>query len=483
MSRITLSEDQARALEKFNKGENLFITGSAGTGKSFLVQRIVEQAKQKGKVIAVCAMTGIAAVLLKNYARTIHSWSGIGFCKGSFDTILKRVLHNFPVKYAWKKTQVLIVDEVSMMSMYLFEVLEEIARIVRRSHLPFGGLQVVFLGDMFQLPPIPDDDVPGTEYFCFESARWGKVFRDDQHIELRRVFRQSDPALVRVLNKIRFGKIDEEGINILQTRLKPTDTPTDITRLFSTRANVYQVNLHENAKLPDPEYKMPIIIKTDEKFWLDGSIFDLETQTLCNALTEEQIDTEVSIFKKTISYFNDEFYLKKGTLVMCTANLDIESEICNGSQGEVIDFYYNEQYKQNIPIVKFKNGKVMPVENYMWQNGKYPCIVLGQIPLTYAWAITIHKSQGMSLDQALMNLGPEIFEYGQAYVALSRVKTLEGIFLTHFNPKKIKAKPSVLKFWKEKFTIPEVFLPPPLVIPEIVTEESHPNPDDETPVK
>jgi ATP-dependent DNA helicase PIF1 len=180
-----LSEQQKYAYRKFVKGENLFITGPGGTGKTHLIKHLIEFSSSIKKDMPVCAMTGCAAVLLECNARTLHSWSGIKLAKGEPESIITTVIRNRHTVSRWKKAKGLILDEVSMLSKKIFEVIEKIARIVKKDSRPFGGMQVVFTGDFFQLPPVGNSGEDDTNKFCFESPIWNKVFKLENHIELK----------------------------------------------------------------------------------------------------------------------------------------------------------------------------------------------------------------------------------------------------------------------------------------------------------
>lgn len=480
---LKLSKQQDAVLERFYLGKNIFITGSAGTGKSFLIQKMCQGSGLSvgnGGKIQVCAMTGIAAVLLNSgscnfiKARTIHSWSGIKLCNNPDKrVIINRVLKNKRVHKDWKQVSILIIDEISMMSCYVFEILEELARIIRKNNKPFGGIQVIFTGDMFQLPPIGDLDIPNSCKFCFESEKWNTVFEPENHIELIHIYRQNDPIYINLLNQIRLGEIDETNREILFKRVGLDTTGLVLTKLFPIRVNVDRINQFEFAKIDETEHVFNQMVKTDVKFDIDtGKPFDEETLRICENATIEEIEQEKEMLKSQMSTVCQErVLLKKGAVVMCVANLDIDLGICNGSQGRIIDILSGTKRKiycggttgtattnpvatietsMDIPIVEFTNGVVYKsFVPQLWQSQNLPCIVIGQIPLVLSWATTIHKSQGMTLSRAEMDLGSQVFEYGQAYVALSRVKSLEGLYLTNFNPNKIKANPKVIAFYKK----------------------------------
>jgi ATP-dependent DNA helicase PIF1 len=453
----TLSIEQKYAYAKFKQGNNIFLTGPGGTGKTRFIKYIVSRMKYTKTQYQVCALTGCAAVLLDCNAKTIHSWSGIKLAKGTKDVIINRVLRNKPVVKAWKSIETLIVDEVSMMSYKMFDILDEIGRVTRRSTLPFGGIQLVFTGDFFQLPPISDADDPYSSAFCFESPRWPVTFPLSSCIELQTMFRQSDPQYIEILKQIRKGYIDVEYADILQKYVKREYDPEKYggitpTKLFPVRAKVDAVNNAMFSKLDETEYVYEYSHSQNNLLYIDsGKLLSVEDTYKCKALTPKEIEIEIEMLLSTIQSAK-KVSLKKGAVVMCTTNLNIEEGICNGSQGIVIDFVESptrEHANILVPLVRFSNGKTMRIPPLQRQSEDYPSISVSQIPLCLAWALTIHKIQGATLHMADMDIGKSIFECGQTYVALSRIRSLDGLFLSEFLPQRIRANPSVIAFYNE----------------------------------
>ena len=440
---ITLSREQEIAFDKFKRGENLFITGPGGTGKTALISQLVSWSKMHGKKLQVCALTGCAAVLLNCNARTLHSWSGIKTARGERDKIIHSVVNNRKLSKEWRKTQILIVDEVSMMSRKIFDIIDQIARIIRCCDRPFGGMQVIFTGDFYQLPPVGTAGEPDTNEFCFQSENWYKTFSLENHIELRTIFRQTDPLYIRILDQIRRGELEEANIQILQSYVKREYAEKNFSpmKLFPVRSKVEYVNTAMFNKLTEDQVLFPINIRNSCKTYLDtGKEIDAETRQMCAKLTKLQVDAEI---EKMIANYGcpHSLALKKGAVVMCTVNLDMDLGICNGSQGIITDI------RNGVPYVNFGNGVNKPIEMHFWQSEDYPTIAIGQIPLCLSWAMTIHKIQGASLKMAEIDIGFTIFEYGQTYVALSRIRSLEGLYLSAFNPHRIKANPLVKEFY------------------------------------
>lgn len=423
------TKKQQLILNKFTNGDNVFITGPGGCGKSFLINEMVNIAKEQKRKCCVTATTGCAAVLLGNNAKTINSWGGIGIANKEIEQIVHQVNVNQRKRKAWKDTDILIIDEVSMLSKKIFDTLDKIGRKVRRCNKPFGGIQVVFSGDFFQLPPVGQDI--DTTSFCFESSSWTDTFKENQ-ICLTKIFRQDgDDTFKKILHQIRKGVISKSSRDILMSCVnKENKTDIQPVKLYPRKNVVDLINKEYNAKLEGECCEYGI------------KLFECK-----NSLTRyEMKDKKKDDFLQSNLKQIEPLTLKKGSQVMCVVNLDMESEkqICNGSCGIVIDFATN-----NDPVVKFHNGLILEISSYarkIENDGKE--YEYEMIPLILSWAMTIHKSQGMSLDIAEIDIGSDIFECGQTYVALSRVKSLDGLYLTSFDANKIKIKDNVKKFYQ-----------------------------------
>lgn len=467
-----LSIEQQCAIQQFEDGDNLFITGQGGTGKTLLIKHLVKSAHDEHRKVQVCALTGCAALLLECNARTIHSWSGIKLGKGERDDIVTNILYNHPARNAWRNTDILIVDEISMMSKRIFDLLNYVGQRVRSSTRPFGGIQVVFVGDFFQLPPVATQrDSEDDNSFCFESESWNTVFSIDNHIVLNTIFRQEDKVFRRILGNVRMGIINEDDVDTLKTYVnrdfdKEKYQGVIPTKLFPTKNKVDFVNKEMFEKLEGDSYTFQFISKTDCDEYLDGSDKKIPSQIISKckkALTPQRSIFEIESLSNN-SPCVKILELKKGANVMCTVNLDLENGICNGSIGTVVGFATLENNKI-APIVRFSNGRTVTLTEKFWQSEDYPTIAVGQFPLCLAWAITIHKIQGATLTMAEIDIGSGIFECGQTYVALSRVKNLEGLYLSKFDPKKVKTNKKVKQFYD---SIPVVEYEE-----EIIEEEEH----------
>ena len=346
-----------------------------------------------------------------------------------------------------------------MMSRKIFEILNEIGQRMRRNPFPFGGIQVIFTGDFFQLPPVGTDGEPETQQFCFESPLWKEIFPLKNHIQLEHIFRQTDPIYIKILKETRLGALEPESIEILEKCVgRKYDSEKNNgcvpTKLYPIRNKVDRLNHNEFEKIDEVEYHFECSIRSDFTTYQEsGKKFTTEHFLKCQKMSEKEKEYEIEYLLNNTPC-SRLLKLKKGSAVLCTVNLAIEQGICNGSQGIVTEM--KEIGDKIIPMVKFANGVQLPIEPNYWQSEEYPSIVVGQYPLSLAWALTIHKIQGATLDMAEIDIGTSIFEYGQTYVALSRIRSLEGLYLSCFNPDRIKANPLVVEFYK---TIPKIELP------------------------
>ena len=436
---IEFTVSQQKAIDKYINKENIFITGPGGSGKSAVIRKIVEHADKTGVRYQVCGLTGCASVLLKCGAKTLHSWSGIGLGKGAIEIVSHKVAANKYKRNNWRNVDLLIIDEVSMMSEHLIELLDMTAKKCRKNNKLFGGLQVIFSGDFYQLAPVGDrDDISKrTHNFCFESPIFNQLFPNDNKICFDEIFRQTDNTYTKILNQIRVGKISKKSIKTLTERVGKKYTGTDIkpTRIYPLKRLVNRLNSTSMEKLNTVE----------KKFKIEAApLPDMESFKALN-ITPDQIKSEIEYLKNNVNC-DKTLVLKKGAQVMCIVNIEVDgssASICNGSQGIVEDFDSITGY----PIVKFRNGITRLMKPHSWESELYPNVSVLQVPLILAWAITIHKAQGASIELAEIDVGNSVFACGQTYVALSRVVSLDGLYLTSFNYRKIKVSSKVKKFY------------------------------------
>ena len=430
-----LSDDQKEAFDCYKNGENIFITGPGGCGKSYLVKKIYNDALECGKKIKVTALTGCASILLNCNATTLHSWSGIGLAKSDQDKIITNIKMNRYKASNWKKTDVLVIDEVSMMSKSLFELLDQVGKQVRKNAKPFGGIQLIFCGDFYQLPPVGNDYDPESGMFCFESLLWGETF--DSQIIMDKIFRQKDQIYACILNQIREGKLLRPGYKALMDRVGKSSENSEIkpVKLFPVKRLVEKVNNDEMEKLQTPviefkcktQFEIPETDKQNPKY---------------KKPSKKQMEIEEKFIKNN-SLFENDLKLKIGAQVMLICNLDMERGLCNGSTGIIVGF------DNFCPMVKFNNGILETVGKHAWASDSVVGLSVLQVPLILAWAVTIHKSQGATLDVAEIDIGSNVFACGQTYVALSRVKDLNGLYLKSFSPTKIKVSKKVKEFYEQ----------------------------------
>lgn len=412
---MNFTSNQKYALEMMEYGKNIFLTGQAGTGKSLLIKTFYKQSLRRGRYIALTSTTGISALLIGG--NTLHSYLGIGLGNGDVDYLVSKVKKSRG-KSRWKKMDILIIDEVSMLSVELFDKLECIARVMRKNDNFFGGIQLVMTGDFLQLPCI------GTDMYCFESERWKEGI--DETIYLTEIQRQRDNDFQECLNQVRVGNITPKVKELLLSRVNvniQNDKGIVPTKIYSLNADVNAVNTRELEKLTGQMYEYDMDVEIIKKGY--GKAF-LEEKLKKNCIAEETLR------------------LAEGAQVMLIFNIDVENGLVNGSRGVIVDFM------EDMPVVKFLNGKVKMIEYNTWEYYEDQELLgtMSQIPLKLAYGVTTHKVQGSTIDCAEIDL-EHIFEYGQAYVALSRVRNLESMTITGIRWKQIKAHPKALEYYRE----------------------------------
>lgn len=419
---LDLSPEQQNVLTAIENGYNVFVTGSAGTGKSYLLRYL--KGAYLGKGLHLTASTGIAAVNIGGV--TLHSWAGIGLGVTPVTELAAQMLTPRFSRLRKKlcMAKMLAIDEISMISADTFDLVNQLLKIVRDNSKPFGGLQLILFGDFLQLPPVITESSQGPT-FCFESTAWNeaglKVFL------LQKIFRQNDDLFIKILNNLRFGSSTQEDFLILKQRYEAKDTdpifrPTIITTHTQQANSVNQTYL-EALKTPEQQFKA--------YFLGDDKKYDFLRK---NCLAPEMLT------------------LKIGTQVMMLKNTFQKDGVINGSIGIIKGF----SERKNYPIVEFNNGKLLTIGYEEWNIERFDeqkrTIVVDatmvQVPLIPSWAITVHKSQGMTLDKIECDLF-DAFAEGQVYVALSRARSLNGLFIKSFNANKVIVNPKVVAYYQQ----------------------------------
>jgi len=457
---IPLNKEQAAALHAVQHGRNIFLTGAGGTGKSHTIRAITEWAERAGIRYAVTALTGCAALLLNCGAKTLHSWAGVGLAKDSPAVLVDAIKRNRRAVRRWTDTQLLIVDEVSMMSPEFLEKLDCVARRIRcRPEQRFGALQLVFAGDFCQLPPVSRDASGGTR-FIFEMTLWPQLI--DDTIYLRQILRQTDTTFQTLLNEARLGELTPASIGILEKRLGLPWQENEIrpTLLFTRNAEVEEVNRRNMEALTTERHTYDVQTIVMDKSVVRRGASVTQPKTLIVAPDDPDVLVALERLDSDAPY-DPKLELAVGAQVMLIVNLDQDHGLVNGSRGVVTGFSDG-----GLPMVRFMNHRdpILLDRAHWWleecgsssvtgagvpsnKAGGFEGIGRAQIPLRVAYAITIHKSQGATLDCALIDIGSSTFEYGQAYVALSRVRSLEGLYVWKLDPRKIRCHPVVSAFY------------------------------------
>ena len=441
-----LNPGQQAAFDAIMKGKSIFLTGPGGTGKSFLIKEVFDKLNTPGHSVSLTAMTGCAALLLHSKAKTLHSWSGIGLGADVVPLLVGKIKKSNRARLRWLKTDTLVIDEVSMMTPELFEKLEEIARRIRKDDRPFGGIQLIMVGDFFQLPPVSRGEVS----FVFESPLWASMGLTTH--ALTEIVRQKNPEFQAILNEARTGTLTKASLKVLRRRMDLDYKSLEIqpSMLFTRRGEVDSINATHLKKLT-----------TEKKTYSATTVFNPITQTLGLSKASLEVETAVQALDKVAAY-SVELTLAVGAQVMLLTNINPGAGLVNGSRGVVVGFERPSKESEEgdlsggklptkhidvlFPVVRFKGGKQL-IQFHDWELQEFPGVKRQQIPLKLAYAITIHKAQGATLDCALIDVGGRTFEYGQAYTALSRVKDMESLYIHDLAPEAFKAHPKVVAFY------------------------------------
>lgn len=402
---------QEEAFKILKTGASVFLTGEPGAGKTYTINRYVAWLRERGVEPAITASTGIAATHVGGL--TIHSWSGLGVRRELSDWDLEAMLEREPLVRRARLARVLIIDEISMLSCATLSMVDRALRALRGSSLPFGGLQVIFVGDFFQLPPVhkPQEGDAHNDFgkFAFESESWRELqplycYISEQH-------RQEDDQFLEILGALRAGELEEAHYEALRARAQ-AQAAEGATRLYPHNADVDRINEAELEKISTPR-----------------KVFGMRAEgnkNIIEALKRGCLSPE-------------HLGLREGARVMFTRN-NFERGFVNGTLGTVVGWS-----EAGFPLVQTRGGTIeaSPEEWRVEDRGRVLAKIV-QVPLRLAWAITVHKSQGMSLERAVMDLS-QAFEYGQGYVALSRVRSLSGLYLSGFNNRALEVHPQILE--------------------------------------
>ncbi|MFH1656706.1 MAG: PIF1 family DEAD/DEAH box helicase [Candidatus Nealsonbacteria bacterium] len=405
---------QGSALDVLKMGYSVFLTGPAGSGKTFLLNKYIKYLKKNKVGVGITASTGIAATHING--RTIHSWAGIGINRELTEKDIARISRQKILRQRISNTKVLVIDEISMLHDYQLDMVDEICRKVKKNSLAFGGIQVILCGDFFQLPPVPEKGK--KSYFVNNS----KVCIEENiracYLD-KYQYRQKDENFIKLLSQIRKNNVDDNLKDMLLERMhKPIKDFSDPLKFYAIN---YKVDAINNFKLTqvDGEEKIYDMVSNGP----EGLVKSLKKWCLAP----------------------EKLILKNGAIVMFLKN-NFNAGYINGTTGKVIGFTEN-----NYPIVKVISGREIIAVPDSWvieQEDGDVLASINQIPLKLAWAITVHKSQGMTLDAAEIDLSRS-FEYGMGYVALSRVRSLDGIKLMGLNDLALMVSEDAIKLDKE----------------------------------
>jgi ATP-dependent DNA helicase PIF1 len=429
-SETTLTDSQAKVLHMAREGRSFFFSGAAGSGKSFILKIIAEDLRNTHgeSMVYVTASTGIAASAIGG--TTLHSFAGVGLATEPAKDLVEKIAgatqaHSKKARSRWCKAKTLIIDECSMVDSDFFAKLDAIGRGVRRGgeNKPFGGMQVIMCGDFFQLPPV-DKTGSGTKPLLFETATWSSLIGRNIVI-LKEIIRQKDPKLINLLTELRHGKLSPQSMDIIEERrvasVDFSKMPKDTVRLFPTRAEAETVNRLNLQNLDPTDERKYYAVDRGDKYQM-----------------ERLKDQWAAPY---------ELVVRKGATVMFIFNVNMDRGVVNGTTGKVIGFFGPEGH----PVVEHAGG-VDVATPMLWEVkcGKEVLASRLQVPLILAYAITTHKSQGMTLTNVEVNTD-RIFEHGQTYVAFSRATSLEGLFINGKMPRRelLLPDPRVEQWWTQ----------------------------------
>ena len=421
-------ETYLKILTLLKNGENVFLTGFAGTGKSYILNKLKEYFKKK---LTITSTTGIAAVNVKG--QTLHSWAGVGLCRNTVYNTVEKIKKR-PTQYRQiMNCKILAVDEISMLNIEAFEYINEVLREVRECNDPFGGIQVIFIGDFFQLPPVEKEGE--IRHYCFDSPVWDKLGL--KNVVLKKNYRQNEENFITALAHMRENCLEVEDIELLKTRCVENED-ADILHIFSTNEEANRYNFAKFNMIDEPV----------KLFYAEDGVYR-GSKLVTEGFTESE-NYILEIFSKNCRA-EKEIALKLGARIMLLVNMDFNKGLINGACGVI------QGFNQDTICIKFDNGVVSNIPKHKFEYYYNERVVAErmQYPLKLAYGITIHKSQGMTLDRLVVDCA-RIFERGQSYVAMSRVKTLEGLYLKNFEPEKVLVDNRVAEFYENIKEVEEV---------------------------
>lgn len=404
---------QQEAIDLMHSGKNIFLTGEPGAGKTFTLNKFIEEAFERGKNIAITASTGIAASHING--STIHSWSGLGIKDFIRDDEIDRMSWQPKMIEKYNRADILIIDEISMLHGSRLDMVNRVAKWLRRNTKPFGGLQVIFVGDLFQLPPVTkNSDVSDWVHHseAWLEAKPEPCYLTEQHRQ------GADDELLTILREMRAGELSVESRQRLASHQRPAPDDDSITRLFTHNLDVDAVNRGMLAKIDEPSKRF-YMTSTGDSY----KVAQMKRNLLCPETLELKVGAEV---------------------MFCANNFD--DGYVNGTRGRVVRFS-----EKGNPVVLTQDGDEIGVTDYTWRmynDFGREVASCTQRPLRLAWAVTVHKSQGLSLDSAIIDLS-QAFTPGMGYVALSRVRSLEGLILVGMNEQALEMNQEIAKFDKE----------------------------------
>lgn len=400
---------QKQALDLLKTGRNIFVTGPAGSGKTHLINSYIDFLRKNEVDIGITASTGIAATHIGGI--TIHSWAGIGVSSYLSDSDIEGMFEKSYLKKRFERVKVLIIDEISMLHHFRLDLVDQVLRSLKGVNDSFGGVQIVLCGDFFQLPPV--SRFGDESHFVYRAESWRDAGFTICYLEEQ--FRQQNDKITRILNEIREGNVSKESREILQSRFNKRTTNIEPTKLYTHNENVDTINRNE----------------LDNIKGYDEEVYAMETrgnEFIVDSLKKSCLAQEV-------------LTLKVGARVMCIKN-NFDEGYVNGTLGVVVSCSKNTD-----PVIRLANGRQVTIEKASWkieENEKVKAELI-QYPLRLAWAITVHKSQGMSLDAVEVDLSKS-FEPGMGYVALSRVRSLDGLTILGLNEQALEVNQDVLQY-------------------------------------